>query len=349
MLQRRSENLGSRAGHCRTLGTGIMNILAIDDDPIVLDLLKLLLVNLGQKEPDIACDGTTALKVLKGASSAYDCIFLDVSMPNIDGIELCKLLRSNKDYKHTPIIMLTARSDKASVDDAFRAGATDYLNKPLETVELAARLRMASILKNRTQKQSFFASKEPLEELPHGTFEIVPEHSDIPDLIDHTALCNYIAQLSKSGLATRQVTAVKMHSFQKIRQKTSDSELNYILCEVADTIRKAYSEYDCMMSYCGNGTFIVTSYKAEFESSIETEEEINVELIKRNIEYDTGDHVDIIVSIGNPIKPNTSKKHRVRRTFERAIARAQNRHDRKLSALTRSAARNKAYAIRGCT
>jgi hypothetical protein len=80
-----------------------------------------------------------------------------------------------------------------------------------------------------------------------------------------------------------------------------------------------------MMAYAGNGTFVVVSGKATLEPSAELEIEIQDLLDEKNSEYDNGDPLDIEVSIGNPLRSSTSKTQRIRKTFDRAIARAENR------------------------
>jgi CheY-like chemotaxis protein len=72
--------------------------------------------------------------------SGFDCFILDVQMPGMDGIELCRQIRAIEVYKDTPIIMNTAVADRDYIDAAFAAGATDYLTKPVDEVEVKARL-----------------------------------------------------------------------------------------------------------------------------------------------------------------------------------------------------------------
>jgi len=79
------------------------------------------------------------------------------------------------------------------------------------------------------------------------------------------------------------------------------------------------------MSYIGDGNFIIVSNKPNLETSGELESEIQNTLDEKNSEYDNGDPLDIEVSIGNPIRPNTSEAQMIEETFKRAIARAEAR------------------------
>ncbi|HEY7076701.1 MAG TPA: response regulator transcription factor [Solirubrobacteraceae bacterium] len=111
-------------------------VLIVDDEPAVLSALDRAL-RLEQYEIDLAADGREALDRL--ADTRLDAVVLDVAMPGIDGLEVCRRLRDAGD--RTPVLMLTARD---TVDDrvaGLDAGADDYLVKPFALKELKARLR----------------------------------------------------------------------------------------------------------------------------------------------------------------------------------------------------------------
>jgi two-component system, OmpR family, response regulator MprA len=111
-------------------------ILVVDDEPAVQQALSRALT-LERYEVATATDGREALEML--GLVPYDAVILDVSMPQLDGIEVCRRLRGNGD--HTPVLMLTARDD---IDDrvaGLDAGADDYLVKPFALRELMARVR----------------------------------------------------------------------------------------------------------------------------------------------------------------------------------------------------------------
>jgi two-component system response regulator MprA len=113
-----------------------MRVLVVDDEPSVRDALDRAL-RLEGYEVELAADGSEALYRLR--TSPPDAMVLDVLMPGIDGIEVCRRVRADGDA--TPILVVTARD---AVDDRVRgldAGADDYLVKPFALEELFARLR----------------------------------------------------------------------------------------------------------------------------------------------------------------------------------------------------------------
>ncbi|WP_072806946.1 response regulator transcription factor [Rhodococcoides yunnanense] len=113
-----------------------MRILVVDDDRAVRDSLRRSLTFNGY-QVDIAVDGLDALE--KVAAARPDALVLDVMMPRLDGLEVCRRLRSTGD--DLPILVLTARDSVSERVAGLDAGADDYLPKPFALEELLARLR----------------------------------------------------------------------------------------------------------------------------------------------------------------------------------------------------------------
>ena len=113
-------------------------ILVVDDD---VEIARFIEVNLQLEGFDVllAHDGQEALEVI--ADRPPDLALLDVMMPRIDGVELCRRLRSDPLTASLPIIMLTAKSLSADKVVGLTAGADDYIIKPFDTLELVARVR----------------------------------------------------------------------------------------------------------------------------------------------------------------------------------------------------------------
>jgi two-component system response regulator MprA len=113
-----------------------MRLLVVDDDRALRDVLRRALTLAGY-EIRLAETGATALAEV--SSSVPDAIVLDVGLPDIDGLEVCRLLR--REGNRTPVLMLTARDAVSDRIDGLDAGADDYLVKPFDIDELKARLR----------------------------------------------------------------------------------------------------------------------------------------------------------------------------------------------------------------
>jgi len=307
-----------------------MKILAVDDDPSILELLPMMAAMAGFTDVSTAQSGEIALKMLNDGDVVFDCLLLDVNMPGMDGIELCALLRTLPAYRKTPVIMLTAMAEKDYIDRAFQAGASDYATKPFDIAELNARLRMAEELVYARQDATGVISAPDVHRPKTANqheFDLSDEVQieGVKDLIEYAALGNYLTQLSRAGLGGSQILAVKIDRIEAIYARASSAEFLYALTEVADAIGDVLQSSGYMMAYAGNGAFVVVSQNATLESSVSLEIEIQHLLDEKNSEYDNGDPLDIEVSLGNPIRPNLSKTQHICKTLDRAIARAENR------------------------
>lgn len=113
-----------------------MHLLVVDDDASVREALALVL-GLDGFEVSTAGDGREAMRTL--SLGRPDAVILDVLMPGLDGIEVCRRIRATGD--RTPVLMLTARTEVSERVAGLEAGADDYLAKPFAREELIARLR----------------------------------------------------------------------------------------------------------------------------------------------------------------------------------------------------------------
>src|ERR687884_2141245 len=113
------------------------SILMVDDDPHVLRSLRAALESHGYRVRS-ATTGPTALDLC--ATERPDVVLLDLALPGLDGVEVCRRLRN---WSRVPILVLSARVHEAQKVQALDAGADDYITKPFGTEELLARIRAA--------------------------------------------------------------------------------------------------------------------------------------------------------------------------------------------------------------
>ncbi|MBS1301279.1 response regulator [Loktanella sp. SALINAS62] len=123
-----------------------MHILAVDDDPIILELLCDPALLGAAHTVTCAVDAATALKAIAQQDIPFDVLLLDVFMPGTNGIDLCAKLRKMPDYAQVPIIIMTGSCQIDLIQRAYNAGATDFVKKPLEGLELLTRVMMAEEL-----------------------------------------------------------------------------------------------------------------------------------------------------------------------------------------------------------
>ncbi|RLD13902.1 MAG: DNA-binding response regulator [Caldiserica bacterium] len=123
-------------------------ILIVDDEPDIVELVK---INLEKNGFDVisSCTGRGIFNLFKKFS--IDLVILDLMLPDIDGLEICKILKSENETKNIPIIMLTAKDTEIDKVLGLELGADDYITKPFSPRELVARVR--AVLR-RTKRSS---------------------------------------------------------------------------------------------------------------------------------------------------------------------------------------------------
>lgn len=297
-----------------------MRILAVDDEPYIRELMPLLAARVGFPDVTTACSGAEALDALGVAS--YDCLVLDINMPGMDGIELCRLVRALPSYRKTPIIMLTAMSEREFMEQAFKVGATDYVTKPFDIKELGARLRVS---------QELMLARRAADAGPAGPINLadVFDIDGVDRVLDFAAFQNYLKQTSRSGLAASQIFAVKIDRAATIFRRAKPDEFIYALREVAFALTQTLRMQDCLLSYAGQGVFVVVSNSATPLDAAGTESDVQQTLDERNAAYDDGAPMDIEVSVGGSIQPGFGDPADCLRVLERAIARADARTEAK--------------------
>lgn len=136
-----------------------MRILVVDDSEDSRDIAEAALMSAGFRDVAMAGSAEEAYEFLgigNGSHDegvAFDLVLLDILMPKIDGIEACARIRSDMRYADVPIIMVTALHDMEHLANAFVAGANDYVTKPLNRIELIARVRSALKLKAELERR----------------------------------------------------------------------------------------------------------------------------------------------------------------------------------------------------
>ena len=144
-------------------------IVIVDDEQSIRELVADVLE--AEKFKVVKCADTDEgyKRILK---SKPDLIILDVKMPQIGGIELCRLLREEPSTKNTPIIMLTVESTETDKIIGFGVGADDYITKPFSNKELVARIRALLRRTNRSQEASVLTVDNLVMNLEARTVEI---------------------------------------------------------------------------------------------------------------------------------------------------------------------------------
>lgn len=132
-------------------------ILVVDDEKNILELIKFNLEKDGH-HIITAKEGDEGLRMAK--QELPDLIILDVMLPNVDGLEVCRRLRSEQETSHIPVLMISARGDTLDRVVGLEMGADDYIPKPFSPRELSARVKAALRRTTKTEKAAPVVSKE---------------------------------------------------------------------------------------------------------------------------------------------------------------------------------------------
>lgn len=228
-----------------------MKLLIADDDPIILDLLTEIFVAYGFDDIVLSPNGSDALRAIEESPHRFDFLLLDVQMPVLDGIEVCRKVRALPGYTKTPIIMITAMTDKAHIDAAFLAGATDYTTKPFDVRMLISQVRRA---------------EQPATVLPTTGKVPVPVMQTLADpkllkrkvsgFVEVRALLNYARVVQSEGAFSAVAVAVTVGALRDLFDHLRPADFEAALGDVAEILFESLVGTQAVVSYVGDGQFL---------------------------------------------------------------------------------------------
>ena len=206
-----------------------MAILIVDDSPDQHLLLRSLLTKAGHTDVLAADSAQAAFTTLNLTGSEppkhIDLILMDVLMPDLDGVSACRQLKQAQHLRDIPIIMVTANNDLANLKEAFAAGAMDYINKPVKSVELLARVSSALALKHEMD-----CRKEREQELRRSNEELQRALKEVKVLRGLIPICASCKKIRNDGGFWQQL--------EEYLCDHSEAEFSHGLCQPC--IKKLY-------------------------------------------------------------------------------------------------------------
>jgi PleD family two-component response regulator len=254
-----------------------MRILVIDDSEDSRDLIEGALLSAGYTDIATASSGWEALKLLDlgratNEKSAFDVVLLDIVMPEMDGVEACARIRNDVRYADLPIIMVTALDDMNSLNNAFVAGATDYLTKPIKRVELIARVREA-----REQELLGFLSswgdRRAALWIDETTGLFVGEVAEA--YLTTGCGCENDAPIS--------ILALRLDRFDVYRSVHGETAARGVLAEVARAVRRLAATIGIVAASYRDGTIILVAPELSADSARELGEALRKTVAKLHL------------------------------------------------------------------
>ncbi len=278
-----------------------VKILVVDDDELILALAADALRTAGFEDVTLAASAKEAVKVVTSAAQPFDCFLLDILMPEIDGIELCRWLRLQPAYVSTRVIMVTARSDKAHIDRAFAAGASDYVTKPLDISELCSKLLVIEKATRAQPRLRAVAGRGVLEPTRFA-FSEPQSIGPVMGVLEYQALQNYLLRISRSGLFVTRIFAFKIRGIGRIYATSEPRSFTELLTEVARAITASLKTTEFFVSYAGEGAFVCIARGRSDYDLEKLEFEVNRLLRNENLTDEMGLPLDVKVCAGSQIR-----------------------------------------------
>jgi len=225
-----------------------MNILVAEDDPVSRRLLETRLARWGYQTTS-ASNGEEAWRLLQ-LEDAPRLVILDWMMPGMDGVEVCRKVRTRGGEPYTYIILLTAKDSKDDVILGLEAGADDYLTKPFNAHELEVRLRAGRRIVD-LQAELIRAREELRIQATHDALTGLWNRAAIRDI-----LCRQIARARREG-SHLCISIADLDHFKNINDTMGHATGDLVLQEAAQRLSSAIRQYDFIGRYGGEEFLVV--------------------------------------------------------------------------------------------
>jgi PleD family two-component response regulator len=283
-----------------------MRILVVDDSEEARDIVEAMLLSAGYKEVSAVASAVDAYRFLSMGDlkaegpASVDLILLDIVMAEIDGIEACARIRSDPRHADVPIIMVTSLSDMESLANAFVAGATDYIIKPVNRVELLARSRSALRLKaefdrRRAREAELLQFMSRWGENRAGRW--IDEATGL--FVGEVAEAYLVAAGDQAEDTETSVIALAIDRFEAYRSATSGAATR-IKAQVAHALRAMTANIGTIAAVYRDGVFVLIVPEMGRREALALAESLRAAIARlaiRHSESIAADHVTASVAV----------------------------------------------------
>ena len=287
-----------------------MKILVVDDDFTSRSIIKDGLELSGYSDVILADSGMEALTVLNEESVPFDCLMLDIQMPGIDGIELCSKIRDIPIYKDTPIIMVTALHEKSYVEAALLVGATDYITKPFEVLDLVARVgsarKLAEQYKIVSEKDESISELTELVKAFNSPSNEIPVITDTTGFVESSIFETNLQQTRHTVLMHSAIESFRIENFSELTSDLNDIHLFQLISDVANVVSEFQSHDGRVYSYFGHGQYVCLLTNRHLANKLTSEDKMLIQEELNRMTMDALDRPKLFVTLtfGNTVEFN---------------------------------------------
>lgn len=254
-------------------------VLVVDDNKNNVRLLKAILED---EDYEVHVTDRAVAVVEMAHQLKPDIILLDIMMPEMDGFEVCRALKADYEIKDIPVIMVTAKTDTRDLKVALDMGAFDYIRKPIDEVEVIARVQSALRYKQQHDKLKEMASKDGLT----GLFN----HALLMDLF------NKEYKKQERNLAELTFVMLDIDYFKKVNDTYGHTAGDIILKELSDILINSSRNGDIVGRY-GGEEFSIVLPETSAENAYKLCERIR-KLVENREFYTGSENIKITISMG---------------------------------------------------
>lgn len=270
-------------------------ILIVDDSLESRELLKRILLKCGYSHIVVVSSAEEGFQVLNEgiAFLEFDLILLDVLMPGMDGIEACKTISSNEKYKDIPIIMVTGIDDSKALEQAFQAGAMDYIKKPYDHLELTARIRNALKLKQemdirKAREQDLLEVTQELKEL-NAVLEQLSNIDGLTGVANRRSFNRFFEAEWQRAIKTNEYLSIVLLDIDKFKiynDTYGHQEGDDCLKKIATIIEDATKNSQSLVARYGGEEFVVVLPNTSLQKGLAIAEQIRLNVEEAKIVHE---------------------------------------------------------------
>ena len=208
-------------------------ILIVDDEDSIRELLEMVLQANGFSNIRMAADGEIALQIAEEWHP--DIILLDLMLPKIDGLTVCRKIRSNPNLSTIPIIMLTAKSEESDIVLGLELGANDYITKPFSNKIIVARIR--NQLRNSYKNSNLISYDKLIIDLDQHTVKLGNELLDLT-FSEFEILALFVKSPGRVYTRSQLISNLKGNSYYEVTDRTIDVQIVNLRKKLGDYGKK---------------------------------------------------------------------------------------------------------------